>query len=157
MSLFETMNQNSVIQISSPFIFNLCDDIERIREFYTGLLGFKEISYKEGHHIDYIIRNKTIMFSQAEKTSAQIPQILRKHRKGQFATFSLNLRISESEFPQLIEKISKSYIYSFNSFPEWYSEGLWKFVILDPTGNRITLYMEPAKVPASRKWCDLYH
>ncbi len=137
--------QISTMKLSSPFIFHLCNDIDKVRFFYTELLGLHELEYKKDTYVDYKFKETTIMFSAKENILSGIKNFNSKHQ-NEFEPFSWSIEVTEDLFPVIVNKLCKAGIKTIQKVPAWNHDGYWSFSVLDPMGNNIQIYMEPKNI-----------
>ena len=129
----ETESQNTkTVGLKNPVYFNICEDIEKIKQFYSGMLGLKEVGYCENTSIEYIKDGKTMIFYQNDKTSS----IGSKSLKSFLKPFNWSIKADSNLFLKVFKLINKSPLAN---------EGLLTLDLFDPMGNSITVYLESEK------------
>jgi hypothetical protein len=137
--------QSNTMKLVSPFIFNICNDVDKMRFFYTELLGFQELGYKKGAFVDYKFKETTIMFSAKEDIFSDMKSYSDRHQNGS-EPISWSIEVEEDLFPELLNKLCKSGVKTLQKVPAWNHDGFWSFSVLDPMGNNIQIYMEPKNI-----------
>lgn len=144
-------------EINIRFIFNMCNDVESMRHFYTDLIGLKQGSFrndKEWGWLVYKSEGFEMMFFRADK---QLP-VLREwavqpgYEGGTLETTSWGIHIPEEMFGVVVGRLNSAGVKTFKDRAEWRQDSYWGFSVMDPMGNTVELYTEPKEKPASTEW-----
>lgn len=122
------------LSINNPIYFNICDNVEQIKDFYTNLLGLKETAYSENTYIEYVKDGKTIMFYQNDKAFSKISETKKDNKK-----FNWCIK-ADSELFLRVFKVLNHKKPSVNE-----NEGYLSLDIDDPMNNKVIIYLESEK------------
>jgi hypothetical protein len=145
----ETLN---TLKVQSPVFFNLCDDVNSIRYFYSDIIGLKENAYKRNSYVDFKSKGKTMMFYQADKIFKKLKTFKDNYKNDRTDSISWTIEVEEEVFATTVQRLLDANIVILNDEPEWKTDGYWSFTVLDPAGNRVEIFMEPKKAPVSTVW-----
>lgn len=121
------------MSINAPVFFNICDDVEQIKEFYTDVLGLKETAYSENTYIEYVKDGKTMMFYQNNKVVSK----LSGKNKDTNKPFNWCIKADSDLFLRVFKVL--------NNKPPAVKEGYLTLDISDPMNNNIVVYLEAEK------------
>ena len=155
MSFDRLLSQFDTLGVNSPVFFNMCDDLEEMRYFYTDILGIKENSYQRNNYLDYNSNGLTMMFFQADNITERIASSKRRYNNGHFELMCWTIKINKEMFIKAIENLSAYQNKGSKIIPQWQQEGFWSFSIKDPMGNTVFVYLEQKQTPVSKVWDDL--
>ena len=154
MSLNKKAEHLNTLKADAPIYFNLCDDVNAIRYFYSELIGLKENAYRKDSYVDYKIKGKTMMFYQADKIFKRLSSITDSYNE-EVKAISWSVQVDKDIFANIVQKLIDSDVEILNEEPSWKVDGYWSFPVLDPMGNQVEVYMEPQTTPVSAKsWAD---
>jgi hypothetical protein len=154
MQLNNKLEHFNTLKSQSPVFFNLCDNVNAIRYFYTELIGLKETAFKPNSYIEFKIKGKTMMFYQADKIFKRLKSFKHGYINDKNENLSWSLNLEEETFTATVNKLIYADIEILNNEPVWMPDGYWSFSVLDPMGNRLEIFMEPKKSPVSRLWSE---
>ena len=135
------------------FLYIGCNDLSRMRTFYSDLVGLDEIYYSDddrtlGYDCD------GFQFTVIESTEAA-PADSRWDRQpgwvgGTRAAVSWSVALTESTFGPAVERLGDAGVPCFRPTPVWV--GYWSFPVKDPMGNTVEITYAPADPPTSTDW-----
>jgi hypothetical protein len=152
MSLSNKVETLNTLKIESPVFFNICDDVNSIRYFYAEIVGLKVNAFKRNAYVDFKLKGKTMMFYQADKIFKKLKTFKDNYNNEQAENISWTIEVEEEVFAPTVQRLLTANIVILNDEPEWKNDGYWSFTVLDPSGNRVEIYMEPKKAPVSTVW-----
>lgn len=144
-------------QVNVRFLFNVCNDIDAIRHFYTDILGMQEKAYMNEENfgwLNYQSDGFEFMFFRADK---EIPVITEWASQpgwegGTLETTSWGMMMPFDQFKAAYEKMKEEDVPTYKSEPEWRHESYWGISVMDPMGNTIEIGSFPKKKPVSPEW-----
>lgn len=146
-TVFTWTMTGSGIHINDLFLW--CNDIEKMRQFYTDILGLKEESYQPnasnyGHQwLSYELSNgQKLVFNSRSKTLPQTKDWSYQPSSmidTGIEKFSWTLEMPTKHFRQVVKRLKQNEYTTFQVEPEERS-GYTALTILDPMGNTIDLY-----------------
>lgn len=128
------VEQVQTIGLNNPTYFNICDNVEKIKNFYSGMLGLKETEYSENTSVEYIKDGKRMIFYQNDKAFAMISG---KLKNNNIKPFNWSIKADSDLFLKVFKILDNKQPVS--------NEGYLTLEILDPMGNNISVYIEPDK------------
>lgn len=137
--MFSDRHNNEQVQtigLNNPTYFNICDNVEKIKNFYSGMLGLKETEYSENTSVEYFKDGKRMIFYQNDKAFAMISGKLKSNSNNP-KPFNWSIKADSDLFLKVFKILD-------NKQPVA-NEGYLTLEILDPMGNNISVYIEPEK------------
>ena len=133
------------IQVSTLFYW--CNDIDKTREFYTGVLGFKEVSYRNDDKmgwLSYELDNLAVNFLRATTPLAIETEWARQPGwiGGVREAHSLVLQVSKSDFNTIVSRAKSTGIKMHDEYPQGDASKYLQHFLMDPMGNTVELYFE---------------
>ncbi|MFN8577277.1 MAG: hypothetical protein U0354_10505 [Candidatus Sericytochromatia bacterium] len=125
--------EQKTLSLNNPVYLNICDNVEKIKNFYTDLLGLRETAYSENNFIEYVKDGKTIMFYQNDKAFSRIPETKRDNKK-----FNWCIKGDSDLFLRVFKILNKRPQLNEN-------EGYLSLDISDPMDNKVIIYLESEK------------
>lgn len=121
------------------FIYLYCNNLKKMREFYSEILQLNEIYYAEGQALAYdcdglqftIFQTKEKL--QSEEGWADQPG----WEGGTLPKISWSIPFEKQLFKSVVERLIHSEIDKFHSTPLWIN--YWSFPIKDPAGNSVEI------------------
>lgn len=153
------MDDPNAPKITIDYVYRWSDDLEEMRRFYTELIGLQEISnsveeehgyvaYKCVGFTLYILRGKEVR----PEMSGWTKQIGREG--GTIERTSYTIRVPESAFRDTVTRLRKAGVQSLHEMPKWFHNEYWSYIVQDPMGATIEVYMKPSEKPEEKEWMD---
>jgi len=145
-------------KVNIRFLFNVCNDIDAVRHFYTDILGMKEQAYMNDENFGYISYECEggvyFMFFRADEKLPVLSEWACQPgwAGGTLETYSWGIEIPEEMFAGVYQKLKDEGAPLFKPEPEWRQESYWGLSVRDPMGNTIEVYAMPEQKPASTEW-----
>ncbi len=144
-------------KINIRFLFNVCNDIDAMRHFYTDILGMQEKAYMNEASfgwLNYQSDGFEFMFFRADK---EIPVQTEwacqpAWEGGTVEVTSWGMMMPFEQFKVAYEKMRKEGVPLFKPEPEWRYDNYWGLSVMDPMGNTIEIGSIPSEKPASPQW-----
>lgn len=136
--------------INIRYVFNYCNDIDKIRHFYSKLIGMKEIVYVNDNEAGYVVYQTEgfqFMWFKAEKPLNVCSQWANQpgYSGGVIEMSSFAIDVPEENYDIIIKRLKKSGVKFFNTEPEWRQNSYWGVTVMDPMGNTVEIYTESSK------------
>lgn len=127
------------------FFFIFANDVDKMREFYTGILGLNEVSYMNDPDFGWINYGMDGFEFMVFKTDKPIPihsewQGQPGYPGGTGYLPSWSVFIDNSCFESVVQKCRDAGLKLFSDKPEWRQDSYWGFTVADPMGNTVELY-----------------
>ncbi|MHA2143010.1 MAG: VOC family protein [Candidatus Thorarchaeota archaeon] len=146
-------------KINIDFVYRFCDDIKAMRSFYTDLIGLTEtiytneeeyafIGYKGGGFTLYIVRGDTVKPEKIGWTKQP------GYDGGTIETTSYTINVPEDEFRAVLKRLRDADVEAFSDKPRWSYDEYWSYIVKDPMGVTIEVYMKPGQKSESNEWVD---
>jgi catechol 2,3-dioxygenase-like lactoylglutathione lyase family enzyme len=140
------------------FLFNVCNDIDEVRHFYTDLLGMEEDGYMNDENFGYLSYECEggvyfMFFRAVEKLPVLDEWASQPGWPGR--TLEVNswaIQIPYEDFAEVYEKLKGEGVTLFKPEPEWRQDSYWGLSVRDPMGNTVEVYATPKEKPASTTW-----
>ena len=137
------------------FFYIFANDIEKMREFYTGILGLSEASYANDQDFGWINYNMDGFEFMVFNTDKPIPfhtewQGQPGYPGGTGYLPSWSVFIDNSCFEAVAQKCKDAGLKLFGDKPEWRQDSYWGFTVADPMGNTVELYTFQPKTDEPR-------
>jgi catechol 2,3-dioxygenase-like lactoylglutathione lyase family enzyme len=145
-------------KVNVRFLFNLCNDIDEVRHFYTDLLGMQERAYMNDENFGYLSYKceggVCFMFFRAGE---ELPVLAEWAWQPGWAggTLEINswaIQIPQEDFAEVYGKLKEEGVPLFKPEPEWRQDSYWGLSVRDPMGNTVEVYTTPEEKPASTTW-----
>ena len=141
------------------FVYRFCDDIEAMRAFYTETIGLTEsiftnekeyafIGYKMSGFTLYIVRGDTVKPEKRGWTKQP------GYDGGTIESTSYTIKVPEAEYRDVLNRLRAANSESFSDKPLWSYDEYWSYIVKDPMGVTIEVYMKPKEKPESRNWLE---
>jgi len=139
------------------FIYNMCNDLEAMRIFYTDLVGLEQGSFRNDEEWGWLVyRNEgfEMMFFRAEKEIPVQDEWASQpgYEGGSLEAVSWSICVTEESFPIVVERLKSAGARCLKERPEWRQDCYWGFSVMDPMGNTVELYTQPKERPRSTEW-----
>ncbi len=143
---------NKPTQTKFHFIYIPVEDVSKMREFYTGLIGIEDASYtetKENGSLIYKFDGIHIVFYRAKRG-------LEPHRQwawhygwegGESEQICWSVYVEENDYQRIVQGMKDAGVKCFTGEPDWRMDSYWGFNVMDPMGHTVELYTQPAKKP----------
>jgi len=153
------MTEKSKPKINIRFLFNICNDIDEMKKFYTDFLGMQQVSYMNDSSFGWLCyqcEGFQFMFFRSDIPIPvnEIWDSQPGYQGGEGNRTSWAIEVPENEFKDKVIKIQQSDIRKFNTNPEWRQDNYWGLSIMDPMGNTIEFYTSPKEKPKSTNWTE---
>lgn len=147
-------------KVNIKFIFSMCNDVEKMSEFYTKLLGMQEQAFmndkenKFGYLSYYCTGDVYLMFFSTETPAPQLTDWAWQpgYEGGNLMATSWAIEIPEEDYPATIKRLKDAGVKAFSENPEWRQDSYWGFSVADPQGNTVEVYTSPKEKPKSPSW-----
>jgi catechol 2,3-dioxygenase-like lactoylglutathione lyase family enzyme len=136
------------------FIYLFCNDLQKMRHFYTDLVGLKEIYYSEdpdgtvAYDCDGL--QFTIMLDPKARNATQAWARQPGWEGGNQPSLSWSICLTENEYGKVIKKLQEEVVVAFYEQPQW--QGYWSFPVKDPMGNTVEVVLAPDEEPENTVW-----
>lgn len=127
------------------FFYIFANDVEKMREFYTGTLGLAEASYMNDPDFGWINYSMDGFEFMVFRTDKQIPVLSQWQGQPGYPGStgylpSWSVFIDNSCFEAVVQKCKDAGFKTFSDKPEWRQDSYWGFTVADPMGNTVELY-----------------
>ncbi len=149
--------EKDIPKVNVRFIFNMCNDVEAMRNFYSDLLGMAEDAFystEEFGWVSYPCEGVYLMFFYGGEDVVEHSDWAWQpgYEGGSLPVSSWAIEIPEQDFAATIKRLQESEIRTFSEAPQWRQESYWGFSVMDPMGNTIEVYTSPKEKPESEEW-----
>lgn len=132
------------------FFYIYANDLEKMRDFYTGILGLPELSCVIDPDFGWINYNMGGFEFMIFKTDKQIPVLSQWQGQpgypgGTGYLPSWSVFIDNTCFESVVQKCKHAKLKTFSEVPEWRQDSYWGFTVADPMGNTVELYTTQPK------------
>lgn len=142
-------------QLNIRFIYNMCNDVARMKHFYSDLVGLKEIVYDSTYGwLVYQSEGFQMMFLKAELELPVAAEFAWQpgSGKGTLDAPSWGIAVPEDRFPEVYLRLKEAGVSMLEPEPQWRQACYWGLSVLDPMGNTVEIYTEPGEKPESTEW-----
>jgi len=141
------MENKTIPKIKLRFIFNFCNDIEAIRNFYSDLIGMKETNYRNDEEWGWVVYNSDGFQIMWFRSGEMLPVIdgwavQPGYESGEYAITSWSIEVPKDSFEDIVARLKASGARLFSMEPEWRQDSYWGFTVMDPMGNTVELFYE---------------
>ena len=139
-------------KVNLNYIYSYCRDVAAVQRFYA-CLGMQEGSASE-QHLCLDSEGVQLDFFQdeacppARKTFSAQPG----GGGGEDPMVSWSIQLPEADFGSAVAKLQALGVPANMPEPKWLVNSYWAYVVLDPAGNTVEVYMTPKTKPASTEW-----
>ena len=136
------------------FIYLFCADLQKMRYFYTELLGLQEIYYDDDLNgtvaYDCDGLQFTISVDPGAQSSTQGWARQPGWEGGREPSLSWSICLTENDYGEVIQKLQAAKVVAFHPQPQW--QGYWSFPVKDPMGNTVEVVLAPQEEPENILW-----
>ena len=143
--------------IKLKYIYRYCNDINEMKDFYSGILGFQEKSF--GDHkgfgwLEYEFGDTKLAFYKDEGKAPKIKDFAKQPAQdlGKKEITSFGIQYKEEEFRKLYEKLVEEKISLLTEKPQWLVDSYWGITIRDPMGFSLEIFSIPQEKPSDFEW-----
>ena len=133
----------------------MCNDAKAIETFYRDVLGLEGLFRGEEGYVSLQAGTEVIFFQWDTPTMPVLAEWAwqpgYKGGAGSAASFSFSYD-DEAAFREVVKRVEKAKITTFQPTPEWRRDSYWGHTVRDPMGNTLELYHVPAAKPDSLTW-----
>jgi catechol 2,3-dioxygenase-like lactoylglutathione lyase family enzyme len=146
-------------RVNLRFLYNQCNDVKTIKEFYADCLGMKLAAFEdkpEWGWANFASDGIDFMFFRAD-TKLDVPTEFAFQPGdggGPRAAASWSVQVQEPDFRATVDKLRKVKVKAMTKAPTWRQSSYWGFTVLDPMGNTVEVYCVVKDKPASTEWKD---
>ncbi|MGD8717529.1 MAG: VOC family protein [Candidatus Zixiibacteriota bacterium] len=151
------MSEKAAPKINVRFVYNFCNDVSPVRDFYSNLLGMEESNYSEEMGwLVYRSEGFDLMFFRRENGAVAVEDWAMQPGGGtgnaEFTSWSVN--VPEAEFAATVKRLLDAGVpvQGDDKVPDWRQGCYWGFTVMDPAGNTIEVYTSPKEKPANTTW-----
>lgn len=123
-----------------------CNDIEKVKYFYTNILDFDYSSYIKDVYLEYKINDMSLVFCESTKLLNTTSSF--KNKVKDLPKKELLIKADEKRFLDLTKKLDK---YTFIDKKYSNKEDMHSIELKDPEGNSILLYFSHERVKSLSK------
>lgn len=161
MAVTEKKNAPGKPKVNIRFIFNVCNDVENMRHFYTDLIGLQQGSFRNDKDWGWLVYKSDgfeMMFFRADRKLQVHEEWAAQpgYEGGTLEVTSWGIHIPEAMFAEVVERVRSAGVKVFKNKPDWPQDCYWGFTVMDPMGNTVELYAEPQEKPTSTEWPDIW-
>ncbi|MBN2381034.1 VOC family protein [candidate division WOR-3 bacterium] len=143
--------------VNVKFLFNVCNDIDEIRHFYTDIMGMQEQAFMNDENFGYLsyhCDNFDFMFFRAEEKLPVITEWACQPgwAGGTLETTSWGIMMPFEEFKSVYKRMKTQGVPLFKPEPEWRHDSYWGLSVMDPMGNTIEVGAYVKEKPVSTRW-----
>ncbi|MCP4230638.1 MAG: VOC family protein [bacterium] len=146
---------NETPNVNIRFLYNYCNDLAEMRNFYTELLGMKETAFnEEWNFLCYQTEGMDFMFFGNDEEIPVRTEFADQPgwMGGELPITSWTLDIPEEEYAETIARLKAAGVSSSGENPHWEQDSYWCFPVLDPMGNTVEITTVPKDKPADTEW-----
>jgi len=147
-------------RVNLKFMFSLCNDVDKMRHFYTDILGMQENAYYKaedgsfgylsflcvgGIEMDFFYIGKEVPLLSEWAWQPG-------YEGGSIPVTSWAIEIPADDFTTTVKRLQDAEVKSFSKNPVWRLDSYWGFTVMDPQGNTIEVYSMPEEKPESTEW-----
>ena len=150
-------DKNDKPRVNLRFVYNQCNDVKAIKEFYGDILGMKIAAFMDKPEFGWVniaSEGLEFMFFRADN-KLEVPTEFAMQPGdggGPRAATSWSVCIPEQDYRATVEKLRKAGAKAMTQAPTWRQESYWGFTVLDPAGNTVEVYCSVKQKPASTEW-----
>ena len=144
-------------RVNLKFLYNQCNDVKAVKEFYGDLLGMEVASFMDKPEFGWLnIRSEgfEVMFFRAD-SKLEVPTEFAFQPGdggGPRAAASWSVNVPEAEFRATVDRLRKARVKAMTKAPTWRQDSYWGFTVLDPAGNTVEVYCAVKEKPTSSEW-----
>jgi len=133
------------------FFYIFANDVETMRNFYSGILGLEEVSYMNDPGFGWINYKMGDFEFMVFRTDKPIPVISEwqaqpGYEGGTGYLPSWSIVIDNSCFESVVGKCKDAGLKIFQEKPEWRQDCYWGFTVADPMGNTVEIFTYQSKI-----------
>jgi len=138
------------------FIYNSCNDLTAMREFYSNLIGMNETSYREGEQ-GWLVYDCGGFQFMVFPAGYELPVLTDWGMQpgwegGTLEVPSWSVEVPEPDFAATVQLLIDAGVPCFSDVPRWCQDSYWSFPVRDPMGNTVEVYTMPAVRPGATDW-----
>lgn len=153
--------EGELMKVQFGFVYNYCNDVNAIRQFYGELLGMEEVSFKneDDSHWNWVIYKSgevQFLFFQLDQPAPTVDGWAMLPGPGQgdllpTASYSVT-GLDEAKFKQVYQSSKEMKIKANPEVPTWRQDSYWGLTLKDPSGRTIEVCWEPQGKPSETTW-----
>ena len=156
---FEMTDESLSFSLSINYIYRWCDDLSTMRNFYTRLIGLDEGVFtdtKEYGFIEYISNDLRMYILRGTEIEPQDAGWAKQpgYLKGDLERTSYTIKVPEAKYADVVRRLQEANVKSFQEKPTWLQDEYWSYIVQDPMGVTVELYMQPSRKPDDKVWHD---
>lgn len=142
------------------YLYLYCNDVKKMKEFYTDLLGMKETYFQNDEQYGVFCFDSEgleVMFFRVSGNPLPVATAWASQPAddGTFEFTSWAIQVGEEDFNNIVERIKNDLeIPKRSGRPNWRVNSYWGINIQDPMGNTIELFTIPKEKPEKTEWDD---
>ena len=145
--------------LSINYIYRWCNDLSVMRNFYTRLIGLDEGIFtdtEEYGFIEYKSNDLRMYILRGTEIEPQAPGWAKQpgYLKGDLERTSYTIKVPKAKYADVVRRLQEADVKSFQEKPTWVQDEYWSYIVQDPMGVTVELYMQPSKKPDDRVWHD---
>jgi hypothetical protein len=153
------VDESLLFSLSINYIYRWCNDLTTMRNFYTSLIGLDEGAFtdtEEYGFIEYISNDLRMYILRGTETEPQDAGWAKQpgYLKGDLETTSYTIKVPEIKYHGVVRRLQDANVKSFQEQPIWLHDEYWSYIVQDPMGITVELYMQPSEKPDSNEWHD---
>jgi hypothetical protein len=139
------------------FIYNYCNDVETVRQFYIDLLALPLTYFmndERGRFLEFNCGGIEFMFFQSPRPAPVVTEFSRQPgwEGGTLERPSCSIEYSAADFAACVERLQRAGVTSARPAPECRGS-YWAFPVLDPMGNTVEPVLQLAEdLPEGTGW-----
>ncbi len=128
-------------------IFRWCNDVEKMRQFYTECLGLNETYFKNDHEhgwLTYQLSEVQLVFTRSDEPLSESNLFAKNpaYRDGETHETSWVIEVEPVDFKPIVEKIKQNGYPIYNDGPYSNRPGHLQMIVRDPMGMTVELYTQ---------------
>lgn len=128
-------------------LYYWCNDIAATKQFYADLIGLEETYYdEEAGWFTCQSNDLNIVFMRATNVLPTLAEWAKQpgYRGGTREVPSWVITVPASEFQRIVAQLKNAGVPCLHADPISPQPDHWQFFVLDPMGNTVEIYAEPA-------------
>ena len=140
------------------FIYRICNDVEEMRNFYSDIIGLKELTFKNDEQGGWVVYSNGGLTIQFWKWDEELPVDKEwswqpGNCDGTSPALSWAFEVTETQMKNIYMKMKSAGVSMFHGKPKWFGDNnYWGLKVKDPMGFTIDIHWSPEKKSLLAEW-----
>ncbi|MCA8916213.1 MAG: hypothetical protein KDB90_12455 [Planctomycetes bacterium] len=133
-------------KINVRFLYSMCTDVKVMRDFYSDVLGMKELSYRDDENFGWVVYDTEGFQLMFFRWDTELPVGERwawqpgDFREDGAPLMSYSIEYPEDDLHDVVARVREAGAVAATPKPTWRQMSYWGWTVRDPMGNTIELF-----------------